>query len=243
MFEIGAESLKLEGPQNMKMQTEIPVYARTTGKHHSRASRLVEKVPAVIYGPKVQNTALLADELAVKKYGGRKFESTIFKLKSDDAKLNGQAVLFKQVQVHPVTRRPVHVDFYAVDMTKPIRVRVEIRLEGKPAGLADGGLLQAIARELEIEVLPTAIPDFVTADVSNLGVGDSLHVSDISIPEGVKVITRAEQTIATVSVVSEETVTTTAAPAEGAVPAAGAAAADAKSAPAADAKAGDKAKK
>lgn len=228
----------------MKSQTEIPVYSRTTGKHHSRASRIAEKIPAVIYGPKVQNTSLLADELMVRKFGGRKFESTIFKLKSDDSKLNGQAVLFKSVQVHPVSRRPVHVDFYAVDMTKPIRVRVEIRLEGKPIGLAEGGLLQAVVRELEIEVLPTEIPEFVTADVSNLRVGDSLHVSDIAVVPGVKVITRSEQTIATVAVIAEEAATpiVAAATAEGApaAPAAGAAAAAA--APAADAKAGDKKK-
>ncbi|MCM2282703.1 MAG: 50S ribosomal protein L25 [Bdellovibrionaceae bacterium] len=228
----------------MKTQIEISVSPRQTGKHFSRASRLAAQIPAVIYGPKVANTSLLTDELSVKKFGGRKFESTIFKLKSEDPKLNGQAVLFKSVQVHPVTRRPVHVDFYAVDMTKPIRVRIEIRLEGKPIGLADGGFLQAVVRELEIEVLPTAIPEFVTADVSNLGVGDSLHVSDIQVPAGVKVITRAEQTIATVSVLAEEAAApvAAAAPAEGAAaaaPAAGAAAA----APAADAKAGDKAKK
>lgn len=224
----------------MKTQIEINVMPRQTGKHFSRASRLAEKIPAVIYGPKVTNAALLTDELSVRKYGGRKFESTIFKLKSDDAKLNGQAVLFKSVQVHPVTRRPVHVDFYAVDMTQPIRVRVEIRLEGKPIGLADGGFLQAVVRELEIEVLPTEIPEFITADVSNLGVGDSLHVSDLAVPNGVKVITRAEQTIATVSVLAEEAAKPVAAAAEGAAAAPAAAAA---AAPAADAKAADKAKK
>ena len=224
----------------MRTQIEIPVTARQTGKHNSRASRVENKVPAVIYGPGRENINLLTDALSVTKYGGRKFESTIFKLKSDDKAINGQAVLFKDVQVHPVTRRPLHVDFYAVDMTKAIRVNIEIRLEGKPIGLADGGLLQAVVREIEVEVLPTQIPEFITADVSNLGVGDSIHVSDLTVPAGVKVITRGEQTLATVTVMAEEVVAPVAAAADAAAaPAAGAAApaAGAAAAPAADAKA------
>jgi large subunit ribosomal protein L25 len=224
---------------------EFTISARQTGKHNSRSLRIAGKIPAVVYGPKVENASMLIDEMSVRKYGGRKFESTIFKLKCDDSKINGQHVLMKSVQIHPVTRRPVHVDFYAVDMTKPIRVRVEIRLEGKPIGLADGGLLQAVVRDLEIEVLPTSIPDFVTADVSSLGVGESLHVSDLKIPAGVKVLTRGEQTIATVNIMAEEVVAPVAVAAvEGVAPAAGAAApaAGAAAAPAADAKAGDKKK-
>jgi large subunit ribosomal protein L25 len=231
----------------MRQQIEITVTPRQTGKHNSRAFRLENKVPAVIYGAGKENTNLLTDALSVTKYGGRKFESTIFKLKSEDGKLNGQAVLFKDVQFHPVTRRPVHVDFYAVDMNKPIRVNIEVKLEGKPIGLADGGMLQAVVREVEVEVLPTQIPEFLAADVSDLGVGDSLHVSDLKIPQGVRVITRGEQTLATVVIIAEEVVApvvVAAVPgAEGAAPAAGAAAAPgaapaagAAAAPAADAK-------
>jgi len=235
-------------------QIELTVFPRTTGKHHSRSLRVQEKVPAVIYGPTVGNTPLFTDALSIKKFGGRKYESTIFKLKSEDKKVNGQSVLLKSVQVHPVTRQPVHVDFYAVDMNKPIRVKIEIRLNGKPIGIADGGMLQAVLRELEIECLPAAIPEFVAADVSNLGVGDSLHVSDLQVDAGVKIITRADQTIATVTVLAEEVLTPTpaaatdaaAAPAAGAAAAPAAAAGDAKAAAAAPAAAkagGDKAKK
>jgi large subunit ribosomal protein L25 len=233
----------------MRQQIEITVSPRQTGKHNSRASRIDQKVPAVIYGAGVENVNLLTDALSVIRYGGRKFESTIFKLKSDDKKLNGQAVLFKDVQVHPVTRRPLHVDFYAVDMTKPIRVNIEVKLEGKPIGLADGGMLQAVVREIEVEVLPTQIPEFLTADVSDLGVGDSLHVSDLKIPQGVKVLTRGEQTICTVVVIAEEVVAPVAAAvdptapaAAGAAPAAGAAAAPGAAPAAAAAPAGDKKK-
>lgn len=206
---------------------EIPVSARTVGKHHSRAARKSERVPGVVYGPKTEPINVLADELTVKRYQGRKFESTIFNLKSDDSKLGGISVILRDVQVHPVTRRPVHVDFYAPDMSKPVRVAVQIQLEGKPAGTAEGGLLEHLLREVEIEVLPNDIPEVVLADVSELGLNEALHVSDLKVPAGVKIVSLPTLTIATVSVVKEESLTPTpaaGAAAAGAAPAAGAAA-------------------
>ena len=222
----------------------LPVSGRTIGKHFSRAYRRGEKIPAVIYGPKLASQSLLIDELAIRKYVGRKFESTIFRLKSDDKAVDQQHVLLKKVQYHPVTQRPEHIDFYAVDMTKPLKVKIEIRFDGKPIGLADGGLLQLILREVEIECLPSDIPEYVQVDVSNLGVNDALHVSDLTLPANVKVISHGHLTIATVSVLADEpepTAAAAAAPVEGAAPATGApaapGAAPAAAAPAAGAKA------
>lgn len=212
---------------------EIPVTPRTTGKHHSRSSRLEGKVPCVIYGPKTEPINVLADEITVRKFSGRRYEATIFNLKSDDSKISSLSVIMRDVQVHPMTRRPVHVDFYAPDMTKPVRVSVELRLEGKAQGLSEGGLLEHMLRELEIEVLPTDIPEFITADVTSLGLGDALHVSDLKTASGVKVVSLPSLTIATVAVPKEEAA---AAPAADAAPAA-AAAAGGKAAPAAGAKA------
>jgi large subunit ribosomal protein L25 len=208
---------------------EIPVSPRTAGKHFSRQSRSQSQVPAVIYGPKTEPVNVLADEIIVKKYQGRKFESAIFTLKSDDSKLNKMAVILRDVQFHPVTRRPLHVDFYAPDMSKPVRVNVELRLEGKPAGLADGGLLEHMLRDVEIEVLPDDIPEFITVDVSALGLGDAVHVSDVKVDQGVRVISLPTLTIAVVATPKEEAA---AAPAAVAAPAAGAAAPAAAAAPA-----------
>lgn len=210
---------------------------REAGKHHSRTNRTKQLIPAVLYGPKAKPINLLMDELTVTRYQGRKFESTIFGLTTDNAELAKTQVLIKDVQVHPVTRRPQHVDLYAVDMTKPIRVSIGIRLEGKAIGLASGGLLQALLRELEIECLPTNIPEEFVADVSALDVGDALHVSDLKVPEGVKIISSQTLTIATVNILAEEAAPTAAAatPDAAAAPAAGAAAAPAAGAAAAKA--------
>lgn len=229
-------------------QIEIPVTPREAGKHNSRQSRFAGRVPGVVYGPKTEPVNVLADEIMVKKYHGRKFESVIFSLKSDNSKLNKIAVILRHIQVHPVTRRPIHVDFYAPDMTKPVRVSVELRLEGKPIGLSEGGVLEHMLRDVEIDVLPADIPEFLTIDVGDMGLGDALHVSDLKVPQGVKVVSLPTLTIATVAVPKEEVLTPTAAAtpeaaaAGAAAPAAGAAAPAAGAAAAAPAAGGDKKK-
>jgi large subunit ribosomal protein L25 len=228
----------------MKQRIDLTVTARETGKHHSRAIRNQRKVPAVIYGA-IKNANVVIDENAVLKYNTRAFENALFNLKSDDAALNGKVVLMKSVDIHPLSRRPVHADFFALDLSKTVRVNVEIRLEGKPVGLAEGGLLNVVHRQIEVECLPTEIPDFFTADISHLGVGESLHVSDVKVPEGIKVLTRPEDTVAGVVTQADEVVApvveaaAAAAPAAaaGAKPAAGGKAPAAAAAPAAGAKA------
>jgi large subunit ribosomal protein L25 len=188
----------------MSQRYDLSVEPRQTGKSNSRALRNSRKVPAVVYGSSTTPKNLFIDESSVVRYNTRSYENALFNLKSSDSGLNGIVVLVKDVNVHPLTRRPQHVDLFALDLKKAVRVSVEIKLEGKPVGLAEGGLLNVVNRTIEIECLPTEIPDSLTADISNLGVGDALHVSDLSIPKGLKVISPAETTIAVVNLFVEE---------------------------------------
>ncbi len=225
---------------------EIEVTARETGKHASRTSRTQGKVPGVVYGPKAKPLNVLTDEKFLAKYMGRKYESTIFNLKSAEAGLNGVSVLLRDIQVHPLTRRAVHIDFYALDMSANIQVSIALRFDGKPVGLSEGGVLELIVREIEIECKPNEIPDVIVVDVSAMGVGDALHVSDVKVPAGMKVMSMSTLTLATVSVPKEEAAAEVApaAAAAGAAPAAAAAApaAGGKAAPAAAAPAAAKKK-
>jgi large subunit ribosomal protein L25 len=233
----------------MKTRIELTVEPRETGKGNSRHLRVNKKIPAVVYGA-IENTNLFVNENDVVKYNTRKFENSLFTLKSSNTKANGKVVLMKSVDVHPLSRQPLHVDFFALDMNKTVRVFIEVKLEGKPLGIADGGLLNVVNRQIEVEVLPADIPESISADISHLGVGDALHVSDLTLPPKLKVISAPELTVAVVNLQEEEVVETpvaaaTAAPAAGAAaaPAAAGAAApaagakDAKAAPAKDAKA------
>ncbi len=208
----------------MKQRIELTVEKRESGRANARGLRINKMVPGVIYGA-TENVTVQLHVNDVLKYNSRAYENALLNIKSPDAKLNGKVALFKEVVVHPLTRRPEHVDLFALDLTKMVRVSIEVRIEGKAIGIAEGGLLNIVSRQVEIECLPTAIPDFIVVDVTNLGVGDSLHVSDMTIPAGVKMISRPETTIAAVVIQAEEVVAAPVVEAAAAAPAAGAKAA------------------
>lgn len=204
----------------MKQRIELTVEARTTGRKNSRGLRVNKMVPAVIYGS-MEPVSVSLHVNDVLKYNSRAYENALMNLKSSDSKLNGKIALFKEVTVNPLTRAPQHVDLFALDMKKAVRVSVEIRIEGKAIGISEGGLLNVVTRQVEIECLPTAIPEAIIVDVTNLGVGDSIHAAALTIPDGIKLISRPELTIVAVVEQEDEVV---AAPVAAATPAAGAAA-------------------
>ncbi|MGE0764637.1 MAG: 50S ribosomal protein L25 [Bdellovibrionales bacterium] len=225
----------------------IEVKPRTSGKHFSRSARKEQQIPAVVYGPKTKPLNLSLFELDAVRYSKRGFENTIFTFKSEDKALNGIKVLRKALTIHPLSRKPVHLDFYALDMAKNVRVNVELRFTGKALGVGEGGVFNAIRRDVEVECLPTAIPEFFEVNVSGMGLNESMHVSDVTFPEGVKLITSPQETIANCAIVEEivaaaPVAAADAAAAPGAAPAAGAPAAAPGAAPAAAAPAagGDK---
>lgn len=207
----------------MKNRIDLNVEARETGKANSRELRMNRRVPAVVYGA-VTPTSISIFEGDIVRYNTRAHENALFNLKTGIKDLNGKVVLVKSVDVHPLSRRPRHVDLIALDLSKTVRVHVEVRLEGKPIGLSEGGLLNVVARQIEVECLPTEIPEFIAHDIAGLGLGDVLHASDLKIPANVKLMTRPEETLAVVNVQEEEVVATPAADAAAAAPAAGAAA-------------------
>jgi len=213
----------------MKERIELTADARTTGKANSRALRRDGKVPAIVYGSN-KKANFYVQEKAIKKYNTRAYENALYTLKSDLKDLNSLVVLMKDVTVHPVSQKPVHVDFYAIDIKKNIRVFVEVRLEGKPIGISEGGLLNIVTREVEIECLPTEIPDAIAVDVTNLGVGQAIHVSDLNLPSGSKMISLGHLTVAVVNKEDEKAAAAEAAPAAAAAAATPAAAAAAPAA-------------
>ncbi len=209
----------------MSQRVELNVEARQTGKSTSRALRTKRMIPAVVYGS-IQPQNISIDESSVVRYNTSAYENALFSLKSKDGKMTNVVALMKDVTVHPLTRKPIHVDLLALDLKKPVRVSVEVKLDGKPIGLSEGGLLNVVTRQVEIECLPTDIPENLVVDISNLGVGDALHVSDLTLPGTLKMISSPELTVAVVNLFVEEVAAPVAAAATdaAAAPAAGAAA-------------------
>ena len=216
--------------QELKINAQV----RAPGKAVSRGLRMSRNIPAVIYGPKIKPLSISIHENDAVKYGKTAFENSIFTLQSEDGSLNGLKILRKSMDIHPVSRRPVHLDFFAPDMTQKVRVNVEVRIHGKAKGTTEGGLVSMVRREVEIECLPLEIPSHFDLDVTDLELNASKHVSDIAFPEGMRVMTDSGETIVTCSEVKEEVAApvVAAAPVAGAAPAAGAAAAAAPAAPA-----------
>jgi large subunit ribosomal protein L25 len=195
---------------------EIQVEMREVGsKRQARRIRRDGKIPGVLYGPK---TAPVPLELNKKEFSNRVAGlegSHLVRLKSGSTALADKVALVKEMQYHPITGEVVHTDLYEVDLTARIQVRVPLHFVGKAAGVVRGGILQPIVREIEVECLPLDIPEFFNVEVSALDIGDSVHVEELSIPEGVTVV--SEPNLALVAVVPptvEEAPTPTAAAAE-----------------------------
>lgn len=191
------------------METEkliIPVKVRTGfKKSDTKKLRRENLVPAIVYGPGQKNQAVSLDVRLAEKFSKKTYENKIFTFQSEDKKLNGRKVIRKDMTVHLLNRKPLHLDFFSLDMTRAIRVNVEIRFEGKPKGVREeGGVFSATLRSVEVECLPADIPAFLTVDITHLGLNENLHVSDLKVPENLKLITKEERTLCTVSETREE---------------------------------------
>ena len=178
-------------------QNILTVEARTdTGKGVSRRLRMKGQVPAVIYGlgktaPVVVDPVFIQRQLLSEE--GR---NCVFDLKG--AGLDGRHALVKDYQVDPVSRKLLHVDLLEIDITKKIVVVVPLNYVGKSLGVAEGGVLNIIKRDIEIRSLPNKIPKHIDIDVSNLQIGDSIHLDQAILPEGVEKTTQANPTLITV---------------------------------------------
>jgi len=132
-----------------------------------------------------------------KKSGARIFNIAVGK--------NKQTVIFKSVQYHPVTDEVLHIDLYGVDMDQVVAVKVQLKLEGSAAGvLNEGGVLVQSLNEIEIECLPSDIPENIAVDISNLNLGDALKVEEINLEEKFSLKSDSEQVIASVTQAMKE---------------------------------------
>ena len=176
------------------------------GKNDARRLRARGMVPLTVYGGEgepIAAAAPLAELAAILRSGAG--HNAIFTL--DVEGVGPNEVMFLDRQIDPVKTRLIHADLRRLVKGQEIEVAVRIELDGEPAGVKDeGGILEQLLREVEIRCRPSAIPDSIHADVSNLGVHEVLHVSDLQAPEGVTVLTEPETAVATVAVVREEQV-------------------------------------
>ena len=197
---------------------EIQVEARDKQRKRD-ARRLLRdgKIPAILYGPKMTTVTLALDKKEFSRRVAGLQGSHLVRLKSASATLAEKVALVKDMQFHPISGEVIHADFYEVDLSAKIQVHVPLHFVGKAVGIVNGGVLQPILREIEVECLPLDIPEFFNVDVTALDIGDSVHIEDLQMPDGV--VSVAEDNLALVAVVPptvEAVETPTVAPVEGA---------------------------
>ncbi|WP_305042599.1 50S ribosomal protein L25/general stress protein Ctc [Geoalkalibacter sp.] len=169
-------------------QTQLTVSLREgTGKGVARSLRRKDLVPGVVYGKGMEACPVFVEpkalETAIATESGW---NTLITLQGEGP-FAGKVVILKDMDVDSIKRTPRHVDFHAVNMKKKVHVMVPVHAVGKSAGEKIGGSLEVIRHELEVHCYPDQIPAAVEIDVTALGIGDVIHIEDVTLPEGVEV--------------------------------------------------------
>jgi len=194
------------------------------GKNEARRTRADGKVPAVVYGTsggKAESTAIAVEPKALTKIlHSESGANTLISLKISGAK-GDQRVLVKDYQLDPITHRILHADFYQIAMDKVLRITVPITIKGEAPGVKQqGGILEYVHRQVEVECLPGDIPEHIEINVGELMLHQGVRVRDVAANPKVKVVTDADTMLVHVIMPKAEEVATPAAGAEGAAAAA-----------------------
>lgn len=179
-----------------------------SGKGNARSLRRAGILPAIFYSEGKSTPIQIDTKLMTRLLtsGGAEHSLITVKLNEDDSKTSEHPVLVKDYQVDPVSDELLHIDFIEVSLKEKLTVTVLINVTRQPVGVKMGGILQNVLKEVEVECLPTQIPESIDVDAEFVDIGGTLHVSDLSVPEGVKIVTDPEEVILSVTapVVEEE---------------------------------------
>ena len=163
------------------------------GKGASRRLRGTGRIPAVVYGPEIQPVNCSVDQRDFASVVNEHGRNAIVTLSVGG---DGHSTIIKEVQHNPLSGQVLHVDFHRISLTERIVVEVPIHGEGVPVGVRnDGGVLEHLLHEIEVECLPTEIPGEILFDVSDLSIGDSVHVSDLRVSGEVVLVTEGDRSV------------------------------------------------
>jgi large subunit ribosomal protein L25 len=179
----------------------------TMKKSDLRKLRENDLVPGVIYGEAIKDNILISVPLKdiIDLIRLESEEDFLIELEIEKSRKKYIAVL-QDEQFNPVTDEVTHIDFYSVSLDKPITSKVPIHFIGEPIGAKEGGVLFRTLYEIELEAKPLDLPSFIEVNISELKIGDSIHISDLEIPSNVKILHNPNETVVTVSTPTKEEV-------------------------------------
>lgn len=166
---------------------------RGVGKKAARSVRRAGNVPCILYGHHADPVAFQVPEASL-KHLIYTTETHIVNVKLDG---NEWSCILKDADLHPVTDRPIHADFLVLEEGEMVTLIVPVRFHGTPIGQKEGGNTQVVLHELEVRCLPKDIPSHIDVDISELSIGDAIHIEELSV-EGAELLGRPEQTVVTV---------------------------------------------
>jgi large subunit ribosomal protein L25 len=207
-------------------ETSLVVESRaSTGKGAARKLRAAGRIPAVLYGQGKESVPLTIDPRALEKVLRTGGANALLDLTVEGRpELGSPVALVKELQRHPIRGTIVHADLYQVDLTRTVEVEVPVHLIGKAKGLDFGGILEHSLREIALECLPRSIPAAIEVDISNMELGDVIHVRDLVLPAGVSLMTDPDLGVVHVALPAAEETPAVAAAEGAAAPATGEAA-------------------
>ncbi|MHB8843248.1 MAG: 50S ribosomal protein L25 [Nitrospirota bacterium] len=169
------------------------------GKGVARGLRREKRVPAVLYSHGKSMPISMVSKDVTKILNVEGGEHALINLKLEGAKDAGDRMaLIKDYQVDPLNGSLVHLDLMEVSMTEKVKIPVAVHITGNAIGVKEGGIFQYGLRTLDVECMASQIPDSIMVDITNLKVNESLHVRDIKAPEGVRILTEGDATVATI---------------------------------------------
>ncbi len=175
-----------------------------TGKSGARAVRRAGNIPGVVYGIQDSTPLTIKPKELEALLGTRAGANVVFQLNVEGEAASERPVIVKELQRDPMRGDILHADFLEIRMDETIEIAVPLSLSGEAPGEKMGGTLSQLLRELEISCLPNAIPEQIEVDISEVEIGDVLHVRDLQIPEGVELVADPDDPVLTVIVPVEE---------------------------------------
>ncbi|MDE0686852.1 MAG: 50S ribosomal protein L25 [Candidatus Poribacteria bacterium] len=180
-------------------QAKLEAQQRNTfGKQSARDLRKEGGVPAVLYGRAQDTLAIQVNARTFKQFLRTYGENVIINMEVEAG--NPETVIIKEIQRHPVDKQTLlHADFIRISLDEPVTSAVPVILVGNPPGVQQGGVLESPLREVSLHCLPMQMPNNITIDVGHLEIGDSVHVSDLTLDEEIDILDEPERILAMVS--------------------------------------------
>jgi len=172
---------------------------KTTGNSPARELRRGGQIPAVLYGPQTEPILLSVNIKELEQIFKRgNIGSIILNLVIQNGKKITKPAMIKELQSHPVSGNFIHIDFYEIDMQRKINVMIPVVTKGRSKGVESGGMLQIVRREIEVLCMPGDIPAAFEIDITDLDVGDSVHIEEIPMGDNVELLSDVNFTVVTI---------------------------------------------